>query len=94
MIQGRGGGEGRRADLVCLSATLTTVALRLRQSIDMVRLGNPKVRIMVGGSALSEQDACKWGADGYAPDAMSLWRVVMQQVDSVLPLNLAVEAVA
>ncbi len=64
----------RQADLVCLSATLTTASLGLRQVIDRLRLGNPQVKIMVGGGAVSEQDACKWGVDGYAPDAWSIWR--------------------
>ncbi len=72
----------RRADLVCLSATLTTTVVSLRRIIDMLRLSNPKVRILVGGSAMSEQDARKWGVDGYAPDALSLWRVVMQMMDA------------
>lgn len=72
------------ADLVCLSATMTTASLSLRQVIDMLRLGNPKVRIVVGGSAVSEQDACNWGADGYAPDALSFRKVVTQMMEPPL----------
>jgi trimethylamine corrinoid protein len=67
----------RHADLVCLSATMTTTSLGLRQVVDMLRLSNPKVRIMVGGSAVSAQQALKWGVDGYAPDAWSTWRTAM-----------------
>jgi hypothetical protein len=47
----------------------------------MLRLSNPKVRIMVGGSAVTEQDARQWGVDGYAPDELRLWRGVMQILD-------------
>ncbi len=81
-----------QADLVCLSATMTTTRLSLRQSIDMLRLSNPQVRILVGGSGVSEQDARKWGVDGYAPDALSLWRLVMQLMDASLPENQTLEA--
>jgi trimethylamine corrinoid protein len=66
------------ADLVCISVTLTTGLLALPRIVDVLRMSSPRVRIMIGGGAVSEQDAHKWGVDGYAADALSLWRVVMQ----------------
>jgi methanogenic corrinoid protein MtbC1 len=80
------------ADLVCLSATMTTTSPGLRQVIDMLRVSNPKVRVMVGGSAVSEQDACQWGVDGYAPDVLSLWKVAIQLAAAPLLLNQTLDA--
>ncbi len=71
----------QQADLVCLSATMTTTSSNLRQVIDMLRLNNPKIRIMVGGSAVTEDQARRWGVDGYAPDAWSLWRTALWLVN-------------
>ncbi len=71
-----------RADLVCLSATMTTTALSLRQIIDMLRLSSPKIRILVGGNAVSAQDARKWGVEAYAEDWLSLWQVLQQLQNS------------
>jgi methylmalonyl-CoA mutase cobalamin-binding domain/chain len=70
------------ADLVCLSATLTTGLSTLRQIVDMLRMSNPRVRLIVGGGAVSEQDARRWGVDGYAADALSLWTIVTQIMDA------------
>jgi methanogenic corrinoid protein MtbC1 len=80
------------ADLMCLSATMTTTSLGLRQVIDMLRVSNPKVKIMVGGYAVSGRDASHWGVDGYAPDAVSLRRVVMQLMGAPIPQNQSLKA--
>jgi methylmalonyl-CoA mutase cobalamin-binding domain/chain len=64
------------ADLVCISMTLSTGLFTLPRIVDMLRTSNPKVRILVGGSAVSPQQALRWGVDGYAPDACSIRRTV------------------
>jgi methanogenic corrinoid protein MtbC1 len=81
-----------KADLVCLSATLTTGLTSMAQIVDGLRLSNPRVRILVGGSAVSQQQARRWGVDGYSADALSLWRVVIQLMDAPLPQNYMFEA--
>jgi methylmalonyl-CoA mutase cobalamin-binding domain/chain len=64
------------ADLVCVSVTLTTGLSTLPRIVDMLRTRNPKVRILVGGSAILPQQALRWGVDGYARDAWGIWDTV------------------
>lgn len=70
------------AALVCLSATLTTGLSSLPRIIDMLRMSSPSVRVIVGGSAVSEQDARRWGVHGYAADVLGLCSVVKQVMDA------------
>jgi trimethylamine corrinoid protein len=70
------------ADLVCISTTLTTSLFVLPRLIDILRSKRPRVRILVGGGAVSAQQALQWGVDGYAPDAWSIWRTAMHLVDA------------
>ena len=58
-----------KADLVGISALLSSTMLNIEQAIKVIRKENPKVKIMVGGAPLTEEFARKLGADGYAPDA-------------------------
>jgi 5-methyltetrahydrofolate--homocysteine methyltransferase len=61
----------QNADIVGMSALLTTTMQSMRQTIDAIEdLGwRDKVKIMVGGAPLTEEFAREIGADGYAPDA-------------------------
>ena len=58
-----------KADLVGISALLSSTMLNIEQAIRAVRKESPKVRILVGGAPLTEEYARKLGADGFAPDA-------------------------
>jgi 5-methyltetrahydrofolate--homocysteine methyltransferase len=58
-----------KADLVGISALLSSTMLNIEHAIKEVRKENPKVRIMVGGAPLTEEYARRLGADAYAPDA-------------------------
>jgi methylmalonyl-CoA mutase cobalamin-binding domain/chain len=58
-----------KADLVGISALLSSTMLNIEHAIKAVRKENPKVRIMVGGAPLNEEYARRLGADAYAPDA-------------------------
>ncbi len=57
------------SDIVCLSAMMTTTMMRMPKVIGMIKAKNPNVKIMIGGSPVTEDLAAKFGADGYAPDA-------------------------
>jgi len=57
------------ADIVALSAMMTTTMLGIPKVIEMIRKKNPNVKIMVGGAPVSKDAAEKWGADAWAPDA-------------------------
>ncbi|MBN1103871.1 MAG: corrinoid protein [Deltaproteobacteria bacterium] len=60
-----------QADIVAVSALMTTSMLAIPKLIEMLRGQGGAVRIMVGGAPLSPDIARQYGADGYAPDAVS-----------------------
>ncbi len=64
------------ADIVAMSALLTTTMANMAQVVTALRLaGLPKgVRVMVGGAPISRQFADRIGAEGYAPDAVKAVR--------------------
>ena len=63
--------EARRlkADVVALSALMSTTAPRMEEVIRQVRSGGIDCRVIVGGAVVTEEYARSIGADGYAPDA-------------------------
>ena len=63
----------RNANMICLSALLTTTMPMMQQTIDaVVESGlRDRVKIMVGGAPVTQDYATEIGADGYAPDAGS-----------------------
>jgi corrinoid protein of di/trimethylamine methyltransferase len=58
------------ADIVAISALMTTSMLAMPKLIEMLKTQKPDVIIMVGGAPLSEEIAGQYGADGYAEDAV------------------------
>jgi 5-methyltetrahydrofolate--homocysteine methyltransferase len=61
------------ADVLALSALLTTTTNMMKATIDAVKESalRDRVKIMVGGAPVKQEFADKIGADGYAPDAGS-----------------------
>jgi len=59
------------ADVVALSALMTTSMLAMPKAIDMLKTQVPEVIVMVGGAPLSPEIAKQYGADGYARDAIT-----------------------
>ena len=59
------------ADLIGISALLTTTMVRMEDVIKAVREAGLKARVMIGGASVTQEFADKIGADGYAPDAPS-----------------------
>jgi 5-methyltetrahydrofolate--homocysteine methyltransferase len=59
------------AQLVAMSALLTTTMVNMKTTIDALEAAGlrNRVKIMVGGAPLSQQYADQIGADGYAADA-------------------------
>lgn len=64
------------ADLLGLSALMTTTLPAMERTVALVKRELPHVRIMVGGAVLTGTYARKIGADFYAPDAISAVRYV------------------
>ena len=63
--------EAEGADLICLSALLTTTMLNQRKFLEMLREKGlrTKFKVMVGGAPASRKWADDIGADGYAENA-------------------------
>lgn len=60
------------ADLVGLSALLTTTMPSMKTTVDAMReAGLKAVKIMIGGAPITQQFSDEIGADGYSPDAAS-----------------------
>ncbi len=61
------------ANIVGLSALLTTTMTEMKEIIEMFRADDSvkDVKIMIGGAPITQEYADKIGADGYAPDAAS-----------------------
>jgi len=57
------------ADVVGISALMTTSMLAMPEVVKRLRAKNPKVRIMLGGAPINPEVAEKFGADGYAKAA-------------------------
>jgi corrinoid protein of di/trimethylamine methyltransferase len=60
-----------RADVVALSALMTTSMLAMPKVINMLKAQVSEVIVMVGGAPLSPEIAKQYGADGYARDAIA-----------------------
>ena len=77
-----------KADIIGISALLTTTMGNMRGVIEAVRAADdmPNLRVIVGGAAVTKEFAEEIGADGWAPDAMSavvLARGIMAEVRGV-----------
>ena len=57
------------SEIVCLSSMMTTTMMGMPKVIKMIHEKNPSVKIMVGGSPVTEDLATQFGADGYATAA-------------------------
>jgi methanogenic corrinoid protein MtbC1 len=58
-----------QADVVAISALMTTSMLAMPRVIEMLRAKDSQVAIMVGGAPLTRYIAKSYGADGYADNA-------------------------
>ncbi len=63
--------ERYNADIVGLSALMTTTVPAMAETIRLLKEKTPNVKIMVGGAVLTAEHAAKIGADFYGEDAMS-----------------------
>jgi 5-methyltetrahydrofolate--homocysteine methyltransferase len=63
------------ADVIALSALMTTTMVRMRETVELVAGKGVSARVMVGGAVLTEDYAETIGADGYARDAVGAVRL-------------------
>ncbi len=57
------------AEIVAMSAMMTTTMVGMKKVIEMIKEKNPNVAIMLGGAPVTQDTASLWGADGYAESA-------------------------
>jgi 5-methyltetrahydrofolate--homocysteine methyltransferase len=71
------------AQVIGLSALLTTTMPKMEQTIQALREANVlnKVRVIIGGAPVTESYAQQIGANAFAPDASSATRVVRQLIE-------------
>ena len=66
------------ADLLCLSALMTTTVVVIKASMPELRTRLPHTKILIGGAPLTQHLADEWGADGYGENAMDAARVAQR----------------
>lgn len=71
------------AQVIGLSALLTTTMPKMEQTIQALREANVlnKISVVIGGAPVTESYAQQIGADAFAPDASSATRVVRQLIE-------------
>jgi len=64
-----GAAREHHAELIGISALLTTTMVGMRDVVAAVKAELPSTRVVVGGAPVTSEFASEIGADGYAPDA-------------------------
>ena len=69
--------KGQRADIVCMSALLTTTMIGQKEVVDRLNGAGlrPRVKVLVGGAPTSAAWAAEIGADGQAESAVGAVRM-------------------
>ncbi|VFU11838.1 Trimethylamine corrinoid protein 1 (fragment) [anaerobic digester metagenome] len=65
-----------KADVVALSALMTTTMVEMPRVIELLRQELPGVKVIVGGAVVTAEYAREIGADGYGADAVEAVQVV------------------
>ena len=76
--------QREHAQLVGLSALMTTTVVNMKETIELLRREAPQVKIMVGGAVLTQEYADSIGADFYGKDAMASVRYATELAESLL----------
>lgn len=71
------------AQLVGLSALMTTTVVNMKETIELIRKELPHVKVMVGGAVLTQEYADSIGADFYGKDAMASVRYASDLAESL-----------
>jgi 5-methyltetrahydrofolate--homocysteine methyltransferase len=75
--------KAQQAQIVCLSALLTTTMPMMKATIDALADSGlrSQVKVMVGGAPVTQGFADEIGADGFAPDAGSAAKMAKALID-------------
>jgi methylmalonyl-CoA mutase cobalamin-binding domain/chain len=77
------------ADLVCLSAMMTTSMLGMPKVIKMIKEKAPNCIIMIGGAPITDEIVEKYGADATAENASSALKEAIDMVASLKDMDLS-----
>lgn len=66
------------AQIIALSALMTTTMQRMREVIALARAEGVKAKVMIGGAVITQEYADEIGADGYSRDAAEAVKVAQQ----------------
>jgi len=75
------------AEMVALSAMMTTSMMGMPEVIKMIKERNPDVQIIIGGSPITEESRDKFGADGYASSAANAVDEAVKMIDHLRKLR-------
>jgi len=74
--------QKNHADVVALSALMTTSMLAMPKIIELVKGSEPEPLVLVGGAPLSKEIALQYGADGYADNAKGAISIARDLMES------------
>lgn len=66
----------QKADVIGLSALLTTTMVNMKECVRLLKNSNPKFKVIIGGAPVTSKFADEIGADGYAGDAATAVEIV------------------
>jgi corrinoid protein of di/trimethylamine methyltransferase len=75
------------ADIVCMSAMMTTTMIGMPIVIEKIRAKNPNAKIMIGGAPINEDIAQKWGADATGEDAPNALQEALNMIGVLRDLD-------
>jgi corrinoid protein of di/trimethylamine methyltransferase len=75
------------AEIVAMSAMMTTTMTGMKKVIEMIKEKNPNVAIMLGGAPVTQDIADLFGADGYAESAGNAVQEAIKMISSLRKLQ-------
>lgn len=75
------------AEIVAMSAMMTTTMVGMKKVIEMIKAKNPNVAIMLGGAPVTQDTAELWGADGYAESAGNAVQEAIKMISQLRKLQ-------
>ena len=69
------------ADVIALSALMTTTMMRMKDLVEYVKEKNVPVKVIIGGAVITQSFADEIGADGYSKDAAEACKVVERLIN-------------
>jgi corrinoid protein of di/trimethylamine methyltransferase len=75
------------AEIVAMSAMMTTTMVGMKKVIEMIKAKNPNVAIMLGGAPVTQDVVELWGADGYAESAGNAVQEAIKMISQLRKLQ-------